>query len=99
MIQLLIFAGQETTSTLISVGTLMLFDHPDQLEMLKADQSLFPAAIEELLRFNGPSTIAGPRHEKADLELGGQQIKKETSSFLYQYQPTGMSNIIQIQKS
>ncbi|WP_335534478.1 cytochrome P450 family protein [Neobacillus niacini] len=76
LVQLLIFAGHETTSTLISTGTLMLLDHPDQLEMLKADHSLIPSAVEELLRFNGPSTIAGPRYAMEDIELGGQQIKK-----------------------
>jgi cytochrome P450 len=76
LVQLLIFAGHETTSTLISTGTLMLLDHPDQLELLKADYSLIPSAVEELLRFNGPSTIAGPRYAIEDTELGGQQIKK-----------------------
>lgn len=76
LVQLLIFAGHETTSTLISTGTLMLLDHPDQLELLKADYSLVPSAVEELLRFNGPSTIAGPRYATEDIELGGQQIKK-----------------------
>jgi cytochrome P450 len=76
LVQLLIFAGHETTSTLISTGTLMLLDNPDQLEMLKADHGLVPSAVEELLRFNGPSTIAGPRYAKEDIELGGQQIKK-----------------------
>ncbi len=76
MIQLLIFAGHETTSTLISTGTLMLFDNPDQLEILKADHSLVPSAVEELLRFNGPSTTAGPRYALKDIELGGKQIKK-----------------------
>jgi len=76
MIQLLIFAGHETTSTLISTGTLMLLDHPEQLELLKADHSLIPSAVEELLRFNGPSTTAGPRYALKDVELGGQLIKK-----------------------
>jgi cytochrome P450 len=76
MLQLLIFAGHETTSTLISTGTLMLIDHPDQLEMVKADYSLIPSAVEEMLRFNGPSTIAGPRYALKDYELGGKQIKK-----------------------
>ncbi|WP_236018350.1 cytochrome P450 family protein [Alicyclobacillus suci] len=76
MITLLIFAGHETTSNLISIGTLMLLDHPDQLEKLKADLSLVPSAVEELLRFNGPSTIVGPRYATEDLELGGQHIKK-----------------------
>lgn len=76
MVQLLIFAGHETTSTLISTGTLMLLDHPDQLEILKADLSLIPSAVEELLRFNGPSTTAGPRYALKDIELGGQKIRK-----------------------
>ncbi|WP_088104802.1 cytochrome P450 family protein [Halalkalibacter urbisdiaboli] len=76
MLQLLIFAGHETTSTLISTGTLILLDHPEQLEKLKSDHSLIPSAVEELLRFNGPSTTAGPRYALKDLELGGQQIKK-----------------------
>lgn len=76
MIKLLIFAGHETTSNLISTGTLMLLDHPDQLEKLKSDLSLVPSAVEELLRFNGPSTIAGPRFATEDIELAGQQIKK-----------------------
>ncbi|WP_028400677.1 cytochrome P450 family protein [Ectobacillus panaciterrae] len=76
MISLLIFAGHETTSNLIATGTLMLLDHPEQLEKLKADLNLVPAAVEELLRFNGPSTMAGPRFATEDIELAGQQIKK-----------------------
>ncbi len=76
MISLLIFAGHETTSNLIATGTLMLLDHPEQLEKLKADLNLVPAAVEELLRFNGPATIAGPRFATEDIELAGQQIKK-----------------------
>lgn len=76
MITLLIFAGHETTSNLIATGALMLLDHPEQLEKLKADLSLVPSAVEELLRFNGPATIAGPRFATEDIELAGQQIKK-----------------------
>jgi cytochrome P450 len=76
MITLLIFAGHETTSNLIATGTLMLLDHPTQLAKLKADLSLVPAAVEELLRFNGPATIAGPRYATEDIELAGQHIKK-----------------------
>lgn len=76
MLTLLIFAGHETTSNLIGTGTLMLLDHPDQLEKLKNDLSLVPAAVEELLRFSGPANIAGPRFATEDIELGGQQIKK-----------------------
>src|SRR6266700_402291 len=75
-ITLLIFAGHETTSNLLATGTLMLLDHPAQLEKLKADLSLVPAAVEELLRFSGPAAIAGPRFATEDMELAGQQIKQ-----------------------
>ncbi|GHO45680.1 cytochrome P450 family protein [Ktedonospora formicarum] len=76
MITLLIFAGHETTSNLIATGTLMLLDYPEQLEKLKADHSLIPAAVEELLRYNGPATIVAPRFAKKDTELAGQQIQQ-----------------------
>ncbi|MEH7321086.1 cytochrome P450 [Priestia megaterium] len=76
LIKLLIFAGHETTSNLIATGTLMLLDHPEQLEKLKTDLSLIPPTVEELLRFNGPITIAGPRYATKDIEIAGQQIKK-----------------------
>jgi cytochrome P450 len=76
MITLLIFAGHETTSNLIGTGTMMLLDRPDQLEKLKADLSLVPSAVEELLRYNGPATAVGPRFATADIELGGKLIKK-----------------------
>jgi cytochrome P450 len=76
MITLLIFAGHETTSNLIGTGALMLLDHPAQLEKLKADLSLVPAAVEELLRFSGPAAIAAPRFATEDIEFAGQQIKR-----------------------
>ena len=76
MITLLIFAGHETTSNLIATGTLMLLDHPDQLARLVAEPGLVPAAVEELLRFNGPATTTGPRFAREDVELAGQQIRK-----------------------
>lgn len=76
MITLLIFAGHETTSNLIATGTLMLLDYPEQLERLKADLSLVPQAVEELLRFSGPATIVAPRFATQDTELAGQQIKR-----------------------
>ena len=76
MVRLLIFAGHETTSNLISIGTLMLLDHPDQLEKLKADLSLVPLTVEELLRINGPVLTPLPRFAVEDVELGGQHLRK-----------------------
>ena len=76
MAGLLIFAGHETTSNLISIGSLMLLDHPEQMEQLKADLSLVPSAVEELLRFNGPVLTPVPRFATEDIELGGQALHK-----------------------
>ncbi|MFD3163224.1 cytochrome P450 [Herpetosiphon sp. NSE202] len=73
---LLIFAGHETTSNLLSIGSLMLLDHPAQRVRLQADPSLIPAAVEELLRFNGPIFSPAPRFALEDLELAGQQIRR-----------------------
>lgn len=76
MIGLLIFTGHETVSNFISIGTLMLFDHPQQLAKLKADRSILPSTVEELLRFNGPAFMSTPRFATADTELAGQHINK-----------------------
>lgn len=76
MIALLVFAGHETTSNLVGIGTLMLLDHPEQMEMLKRDPSLVPSAVEELLRYNGPVLSPAPRFATADVTLAGQQIHR-----------------------
>jgi cytochrome P450 len=76
MVGLLIFAGHETTSNLIGIGTLTLLDHPQQLEKLRADLSLVPSAVEELLRFNGPVTMPAPRFATEDVEFAGYTIHK-----------------------
>lgn len=51
---LLIVAGNETTRQAINVGTLALARNPDQYERLRADPSLIPSAVEELLRYSSP---------------------------------------------
>jgi cytochrome P450 len=76
MVGLLIFAGHETTSNLISIGTLMLLDRPEQLTKLRANMSLISTAIEELLRFHGPVSAIAPRFAAEDVEIGSQQIRK-----------------------
>lgn len=48
-------AGHEPTTALIGNGMAALFAHPDQLARLQADPSLIPAAVQELLRFDGPN--------------------------------------------
>ena len=71
---LLSVAGNETTRNLISHGMVTLLEHPDQLERLRADRSLLPGAVEEMLRWASP-VMHFRRTATRDLELGGQQIK------------------------
>jgi cytochrome P450 len=76
MVVLLIVAGHETTVNLIGNGTLALLRNPEQLARLKADPSLMPNAVEELLRYDGPVERATIRFAAEDLVLGGQQIRR-----------------------
>jgi cytochrome P450 len=71
---LLLIAGHETTSNVISLGTLALLEHPDQLAALNADPSLIPAAVEEMLRFLN-IVEAGFRVAIDDIEIDGTVIR------------------------
>jgi cytochrome P450 len=55
MTALMIFAGHETTSNLLAIGTLELLRRPEQWKDLCADPSSVPIAVEELLRFVSPA--------------------------------------------
>ena len=50
----LVTAGNDTTKTMLSSGLLALLQHPDQLAELRADPSLIPGAVEEILRWANP---------------------------------------------
>ena len=68
-----IAAGHITTTSLIAGGTLLLLEHPDQLERVRVDPSLIAGAVEEMLRFVTPvpGTICRARE---DLELEGYRF-------------------------
>ena len=53
LVQLLV-AGNETTRDLISSGLLAFADHPGQWARVRADRSLVPSAVEEMLRWSSP---------------------------------------------
>ncbi len=67
--------GQETTTNLIGSGTLSLLRNPDELEKLRANLFMIPAAVEELLRYESPSQHTA-RLAPEDIELGGKLIRK-----------------------
>jgi cytochrome P450 len=63
---LLVFgAGFETTVNLIGNGTALLFAHPDQRRLLAEDPSLWPNAVEEILRVDSPVQRTGRRAVRA----------------------------------
>jgi cytochrome P450 len=75
---LLFDAGQMTTTNLIANGVLALIRNPDQQEMLRADPSLMPSAIAELLRYDGPVQFTS-RLARESMEIDGRQIGRGDS--------------------
>ncbi|MFC4010146.1 cytochrome P450 [Nonomuraea purpurea] len=73
MVWLLVLAGQ-TPVNFIANAVHALLTHPDQLAILRADPSLAPRAVEELLRWCGPGLLAIPRYAVQDAELYGTRI-------------------------
>ncbi|WP_320779187.1 cytochrome P450 [Streptomyces sp. CRN 30] len=70
---LLVVAGNETTRHAISHTMLALTEHPDQLDRLRRDPGLIPAAVEEFLRWATP-VYHFRRTATRDTELGGRRI-------------------------
>ncbi|MEV0797699.1 cytochrome P450 [Kribbella sp. NPDC050281] len=75
MIFLLLAAGHETTVNLITNGVHALLRHPDQLALLKAEPERLPAAVEEILRYDGPLQAAIPYVAQAPIEVSGSRIE------------------------
>ncbi len=75
MLRLLLVGGNETTVNLIGNGMLALLRCPDQLQRLRDDPSLIPAAVEELLRYDAPVQI-NLRRVVEDCEINGFPVKR-----------------------
>ena len=81
MLRLLLSAGTETSANLIGNGILALLRHPDQLQRLRDDPDLIPAAVEELLRFDSPVQVDS-RRVLADYEVNGFPLRKRDNIVL-----------------
>lgn len=72
----ILIAGHETTASQIPNFVYALLDQPEQLARLRADLSLIPAAVEELLRFVPLGAGAGfARYATEDIQVGDVLVK------------------------
>lgn len=70
MIFLLVIAGSETPTNQLGNAVHALLTHPEELAGLRADPSLIPAAVDELMRFDGGVGTASFRFTVADVPVG-----------------------------
>lgn len=74
----LLVGGNLTTSDLIGNGVYALLTHPEELAKLKADPSIVPQVVEEVLRYDGPVDITA-RVTPREMEIGGCPMKARQS--------------------
>ena len=73
LIALLLTAGHVTTAALLGSTVLQLHEHPDAARLVRADPTLLPSAIEEVLRFHPPLPRL-TRRTATTVSLGGRVI-------------------------
>ena len=76
MVFLLLGAGTETTTHLISGSIHELTRNPRLRDWLTEDWSRANLAVEEFLRFISPVQFSKPRFVGKDVDLGGVQVRK-----------------------
>jgi cytochrome P450 len=76
-IRQLFLAGQDSTLSTITMGVLLLINHPDQLDILRTrdDPALWAAAADEAVRFLSVTHFGRRRVALEDVEIGGQLIR------------------------
>lgn len=72
----LVIGGYDTTVGSMGSSILALLTQPDKAERLRAEPGLVPAAVEELLRWDGSAHNALRRFAIEDMEIAGQRIAK-----------------------
>lgn len=70
---LFVLAGLDTVTSVLSIVFAALAGQPKLRQQVVADPVVIPAAVEEMLRFDGPVVFL-PRVASQDIELGGQTI-------------------------
>jgi len=81
IVQVLLIAGQETTTHLIGNGLYTLLAHPDELARLRSAPALIGHAVDECLRYDSPVQVR-TRVATGDFALGRQSIRAGQTLFL-----------------
>jgi cytochrome P450 len=74
----LLNAGHETTTNLIGNGLWLLLQNPAEMARLRAEPALVPAAVEEMLRYDGPIQLNN-RRLTAPATLSGKSLLAGTA--------------------
>jgi pimeloyl-[acyl-carrier protein] synthase len=75
MLALMLFAGHETTVSLIGNGLWLLLSHPEQWALLQRHAELIPGAIEEILRYESPTQRSTYRFAAETFAISGFRIE------------------------
>ena len=67
-------AGNETTTSLLTSGTLLLLTNPDEQRKLVDQPDLIGNAVDEMLRYEAPIQNSFMRIAAQDTELGGEEV-------------------------
>ncbi|CAH0022218.1 unnamed protein product [Clonostachys rhizophaga] len=71
----LLFEPLTSAADVLDQGVVVLRQHPEHYEALKADPSLVPGFVQELCRYHTGSSLAMKRVAKVDVEIGGKTIR------------------------
>lgn len=81
MLVILHVGGHSTTTDVIATGLHTLLLNPAEADLLYEGPSLLPAAVEEMLRYEPPVTVATPRASAEDTVICGTTIPARQSVY------------------
>ena len=76
IVRLLLSAGHQTTQNMTALGVLTLIQHPAELAKLRADPTLIPNAVEELLRHGSVLHMGARRVAMEDIDVNGFTVRQ-----------------------
>lgn len=74
MCMLVLFGGHETTANLLGSAVVAMLEYPEQQQLLRDKPELIDSAVEEFLRYDGPSNSIA-RVVAVDHELHGKALR------------------------